>query len=407
MKRLLLASNDQQLAQALCRLEDCAPGGASKSLQIARVESLFQAWQRLQSETFDVVLLDADLQDGPARKASCSAVAPDTTDPAAQLPGDLFALARRLGEGLSAGKPGLAFVVRAGDLETRRAAWQAGAAEVILRPIVGEELQARLQRLAEAGATASEGQSAAPGADAEPAGQLPALWPALQLLWRLAAAAEDSHTFPVQHVARVGLASRELALVLGHEAAWADLLLWAAPLHDVGNLLVPREILQKPEPLDPEEWAVLQEHCRLGARLLQDDAALWRALAGLPGHLRPKQDVVKLSRELLSIAATAALSHHERWDGTGYPQGLREEEIPLEGRIVAVADVFDSLTSPRPSRGAYDERTALEIMENTAGKLLDPEVYGAFLKALPRIRAIRRELAVQDWQAAVVCGASG
>jgi len=423
MNKLLLVTNDRELAGVLRRLDNPAPADPAAAKgdaadpdtmdragwQIERVDTLEAAQQRLQAEPFDAVLLDVATDVAATDPALDDLEDPAGADQAKSPPDELFEFGRLLQQAEQRAAPPLMVLVAPGDLQSRRRAWQSGAADVVCRPIVLEELRARLARLPAAGKL-GEGGAPSRGRRAEKPspGKSRSLqfWPMLKLLWRLAAAAEDPDTFPVQHVARVGLASRELALLLGHEAAWADMLLWAAPLHDVGNLWVSREILQKPEPLDPEEWAVLEEHCRLGARLLQDDAAIWQALAELPGYLRPKQDVVKLSEQLLRAAATVALSHHERWDGTGYPQGLREEEIPLEGRIVAVADVFDSLTSPRPYRGAYDERTALEIMENTAGKLLDPEVYGAFLKALPRIRAIRRALADQNWQAAVACGES-
>ncbi len=284
-------------------------------------------------------------------------------------------------------------LVRADDVDSRRKAWQSGAADVTCRPILLEELQARLERLAAGGAlehlTGPDRGRGARKAWAAKTNSL-LLWPTLKLLWRLAAAAECSDGSAALHVVRVGLASRELARALGLDAAQADVLLWTAPLHDVGNLAVPREIFQKPEPLDPDEWAVLKQHCRLGARLLEENAHFAAALGALPQDVCPRGRAGTRARRLLKTAATVALTHHERWDGSGYPQGLGEHEIPIEGRIVAVADVFDSLTSPRPYRGAYPEPIALEIMENTAGKLFDPEVYGAFLKVLPRIRAIRR-----------------
>lgn len=397
MKRLLLVSDDRTVARLFRKTGKQQAHELPGGWQIERVSSPEAAWDRLQAEPFDAVLLDTGPKGKGPRHAARQAARSAPARRAGSTSNDLFALTRRLQEpGRALAVPAL-FLVHPDDLRSRRKAWQSGAADVICRPLVLEELQTRLWRLLASGGTGPAGAERSHSHGLPPAASAkrnsPQLWPALRLVWRLAAAAECADGSAALHVVRVGLTSRELARTLGLSAAQAELLLWAAPLHDLGNLAVPREILQKPEPLDPDDWAVLKEHCRLGARLLAEGADSPPLPARLPGLLRPLARAGAQVKRLLQTAATVALTHHERWNGSGYPQGLGEREIPLEGRIVAVADVFDSLTSPRPYRGAYPEPIALEIMENTSGKLFDPEVYVAFLQALPRIRAIRQVLA--------------
>jgi putative two-component system response regulator len=148
----------------------------------------------------------------------------------------------------------------------------------------------------------------------------------------------------------------------------------AAPLHDVGKIGIPDEILLKPGPLSREEHGRMQEHSEVGYRLLAGSGS-----------------------ELLETAATIAWTHHERWDGSGYPRGLAAEDIPVEGRIVAVLDVFDALTHDRVYRPAMDLPKALEIIREGRGAHFDPQVLDVFFSALDELIAIGRDGA---WHAA-------
>ncbi len=185
---------------------------------------------------------------------------------------------------------------------------------------------------------------------------------------RLASAVEvrDDHT--AQHIERVREFARTLALALGIEAERAELLAEASVLHDVGKIALRDGILLKPGPLTPEERREVERHPEEGWRMLSG--------SGLP---------------LLDCAASIARSHHERWDGRGYPHGLAGERIPLEARIVAVVDVFDALTSDRPYRPALPLDDAVDIVREGAGSHFDPDVVRAFLACLDEILAIRRE----------------
>lgn len=177
-----------------------------------------------------------------------------------------------------------------------------------------------------------------------------------ETLRQLAIAAEyrDDETF--QHTERVGHIASRLALGLGLPAGQVTLLRHAGPLHDVGKLAIPDCILLKPGRLTPEEFEVMKTHSELGARLLSSG-----------------------SSRVLQTAAVIAATHHERWDGKGYPKGLSGETIPLVGRIVAVADVFDALTHERPYKSAWSAGRACAEIERSSGSQFDPRVVAAFL----------------------------
>jgi hypothetical protein len=188
-----------------------------------------------------------------------------------------------------------------------------------------------------------------------------------ETLQRLAGAAEyrDGETF--QHTERVGVTAAEIAARLGLAADQIGLLREAAPLHDVGKLAISDTILHKPGKLSAEEYEVMKTHAELGARLLSGS-----------------------SSPVLQMATVIAASHHERWDGAGYPAGLAKKAIPLVGRIVAVADVFDALTHDRPYKSAWPVEQAIAEIERAAGSQFDPGVVAAFL-AIQKDSAIASE----------------
>ncbi len=161
------------------------------------------------------------------------------------------------------------------------------------------------------------------------------------------------------HDERVGSYVVTIALALGIDHDRAELLRLVSPLHDIGKIAIPAALLQKPGPLSAEERRTTERHTEVGHELLAGSG-----------------------NELLEVAATIAWTHHERWDGTGYPRRLAGEEIPLEGRIVAVADVFDALTSDRPYRGCLAAADARAHVAAGRGKAFDPAVVDAFLRAV-------------------------
>jgi putative two-component system response regulator len=172
------------------------------------------------------------------------------------------------------------------------------------------------------------------------------------------------------HVKRMGLYSVAIARALGWDEELIDFIKVGAPMHDVGKIGIPDEVLRKPGKLSPAEMAVIRKHPRIGADILSG--------SDIP---------------LLQMAVDIALCHHERWDGSGYPNGLSGEEIPAAARIVAIADVYDALCHDRVYRKLFSEAEAIAIMDEERGGHFDPMLYDCFRKLLPSIRKIREEWA--------------
>ena len=178
----------------------------------------------------------------------------------------------------------------------------------------------------------------------------------LAIIELLSRAAEFRDDETSSHTKRVGAASASLAKQAGAAPAEVELIGQAAPLHDIGKIGIPDLILLKPGALSEEERATMQKHTTIGNAILRHE-----------------------SSELMRLAAMIALSHHERWDGTGYPEGLAGEKIPLEARVVAISDVFDALTHNRPYRPAWKVGDALEEVRRNKGSHFDPHLVDVFL----------------------------
>ncbi len=194
----------------------------------------------------------------------------------------------------------------------------------------------------------------------------------LQIVQRLGMAAEYKDNETGLHVIRMSHFSKILSLAAGLNAAQAEDMLHAAPMHDVGKIGIPDAILQKKGPLTANEWDTMRQHPAIGGDII--------------GKHEPG---------LLQLAHRIALSHHEKWDGSGYPHGLSGTDIPYEGRIVAVADVFDALTSERPYKDAWTVERALEHMKANSGTHFDPELVTLFLAHMPEILEIKDRWAEQ------------
>ncbi len=188
----------------------------------------------------------------------------------------------------------------------------------------------------------------------------------LQIVQRLARAAEYRDNDTGQHVVRMSLYAYTLALSVGMSEAAAEDLLNAAPMHDIGKIGIPDHILCKPGPLTAEEWVTMRKHPRIGADIIGEHA-----------------------NSMLLMAREIALSHHEKWDGSGYPDGLAGNAIPISARIVAVADVFDALTSRRPYKHAWTVEEALSYIREQSGRHFDPALVEALNRSLGRILEIK------------------
>jgi putative two-component system response regulator len=192
----------------------------------------------------------------------------------------------------------------------------------------------------------------------------------LAIVQRLGLAAEYKDNETGLHVIRMSHFSQILGLAAGMNEQQAEDLLHAAPMHDVGKIGIPDRILQKAGPLDPDEWKVMQSHAVIGAEIIGEHG----------------DGMLKLAHEI-------AMTHHEKYDGGGYPKGLAGDAIPLAGRIVAIADVFDALTSIRPYKRAWTEEEAIDYLVQQKGKHFDPMLVDLFVAQLPAIRTVRERWA--------------
>jgi len=190
----------------------------------------------------------------------------------------------------------------------------------------------------------------------------------LETIYRLARAAEFRDDDTGEHIVRIGHFSAAIAKQMGLTEHEAETIFYAAPMHDIGKIATPDAILQKPGKLDAEEWAIMKQHALQGAQILEGSES-----------------------ELLRMAEIIALTHHEKWDGSGYPQGLKGEAIPISGRITAIADVFDALTSKRPYKDPFPLEKAFTIIRESRGSHFDPAVVDAFFAIEDEILRIKQE----------------
>ncbi|MBX3119671.1 MAG: response regulator [Fimbriimonadaceae bacterium] len=208
------------------------------------------------------------------------------------------------------------------------------------------------------------------------------------IVFRLAKAAEARDSDTGNHILRVGLFSLTLAKELGMDERFQDDILLASPLHDVGKIGISDAILRKPGSLTDEERQAMQEHCRIGAEILSEELQATFSL------LSREVDESSSSggNALLAMAANIARYHHEHWDGNGYPARVSGEDIPIEARIVAVADVYDALRSPRPYKGAMSEGETVAYIFERSGSQFDPRVVSAMMSVRDELERIRTEL---------------
>lgn len=192
----------------------------------------------------------------------------------------------------------------------------------------------------------------------------------LEMIRRLGRAAEYRDDMTGFHIIRMSRYSQQLALAAGMSEKDAEVLLNASPMHDIGKIGIPDRVLLKPGKLDAEEWKIMQTHVDIGVEILSGSDS-----------------------NLMSMAAEVAQNHHEKWDGSGYPQELAGEEIPLTGRVVAVADVFDALTTERPYKEAWPVDKAVEFLKEQKGKHFDPRLVDLFIEIIPDILNIRDQYA--------------
>ncbi len=281
------------------------------------------------------------------------------------MPGmDGYEVCQKLKDNVSTRSIPVIFVTAMGEVEDETKGFELGAVDYITKPISPPIVKARTrthlalydqnrvleekvrQRTAELNATR------------------------LEIIRHLGRAAEFKDNETGLHVVRMSNYCKLIAEAAGFNEEHADLLLNAAPMHDIGKIGIPDNILQKPGKLTDEEWELMRQHTTMGEEILGG-----------------------MISELLNMARVIAHSHHEKWNGQGYPEGLSGEEIPVESRIVAIADVFDALTNERPYKEAWSVEDAVSLIEKESGEHFDPKFVEAFKIALPQILEVKAEYA--------------
>ena len=281
------------------------------------------------------------------------------------------------------------------DRTLKRQAIDSGATDLLHKPAEPEDLIARIRSVlmlkASRDALATQNERLE-RLVAERTRQLE--YSRFELVLRLSKASQIHDFETGNHNLRVGLFSKILARNLGQDREYQDMILLAAPMHDIGKLAVSDTILRKPAKLDAEEMEVMRTHARIGYELLSEPVTIEFELEHVPFGFQ-----VGVS-PFMKLASTIALQHHEKYDGTGYPQGLKGEEIDLAARIVALADVYDALGSARPYKVAFTPEKVIEMIYEQSGKHFDPQVVEAFSDSLPEFNKIQKRLSDENSQLA-------
>ncbi len=289
-----------------------------------------------------------------------------------------FEVVQRIRTGADQPDIPICMVTALAEKEQRQRAIRLGANDFIAKPVDRTELEVRIASLLRV----KEAQDAAKGPERAAAALIAELRQSLQkmseardkaergeleTIERLALAAEckDGHT--PNHIKRMSRYCELLARSFKLPQLEQEIVLYASALHDVGKAGIPDGILLKPGKLSPEEWTIMKQHTEIGGRMLSGARS-----------------------ELLQAAKVMALTHHEKWDGTGYPNGLPGEAIPLHGRICAVADGFDALTSRRPYKEPFSNEKALRIMREGKGTHFDAHILNLFLDSIKEVETIQR-----------------
>jgi len=262
------------------------------------------------------------------------------------------------------------------DAALRHSALQNGVTDFLNKPLDSIEFLARARNmLALRASTKKLSDHAAWMADEVRAATRTILERERETIFCLARAAEYRDPETGGHILRMAHYARHIARMLGLSAEQQDLLLAAAPMHDVGKVGTPDAILLKPGRLTAAEFEIMKLHASIGYEVLR-----------------------ACSSPLLQVAAEIAYTHHEKFDGSGYPRGLAGEAIPLVGRIVAVADVFDALTSERPYKSAWSVERAVQLLRDGRGKHFDPRCVDAFFQDWDEVLDIKSRFADEPYQ---------
>ncbi|MEI6207861.1 MAG: HD domain-containing phosphohydrolase [Desulfuromonadales bacterium] len=294
---------------------------------------------------------------------------------------DGFETARRLKSDEDTQIIPIVMVTDLSRVEDKVKALEAGVDDLLTKPVDKSEVRSRVASLLKVKAYNDQMRNYQKDLEAELAARTHQLREAfekiklssLDTIYRLSKAAEYKDEDTGAHIVRMSNYSAVIARKMGLTERAAESLLYAAPLHDIGKIGIPDKVLLKSAKLDPEEWDIMKKHPVMGAKILE------------------KADTV-----FIRLGEIIAMTHHEKWDGSGYPKGLKGKEIPLVGRIVAIADVFDALTSKRPYKQPFPIEKALAIIREDSGSHFDPAVVDAFFACKEEILSIKEKFSEEQ-----------
>lgn len=314
-------------------------------------------------------------RDGQEAIEKVSQVSPDVILLDVMMPRmDGFEAARRLKEAKETQIIPIVMVTSLREVEDRVKSLEAGADDFLSKPVEKTELRARVNSLLKVKAYNDHMRAYQEELEAEVAKRTEELRRAfdkikaasLDTIYRLARAAEFKDEDTGAHIQRVSHFAAVVARQMGLGNEYAESILYAAPMHDVGKIGIPDHILLKPGKLEADEWKTMKQHTVMGANILEGSQA-----------------------DFIKLAENVALTHHEKWDGSGYPNGLKGSDIHLAGRITAIADVFDALTSKRPYKEPFSLEKSFSVIKDGQGNHFDPDVVDAFLAVQDEILEIK------------------
>ena len=296
---------------------------------------------------------------------------------------DGIEVARRLKSDASSKLIPIVIVTALREVEIRVKALEAGADDFLTKPVDKTELTARVKSLLKVKAFNDHMLNYQRELESEVRNRTEELHQALSKLqtvslstiFRLARAAEYKDEDTGAHLQRMSRYSAAVARELGLDNQLVESILYAAPMHDVGKIGIPDHILLKPAKLTDDEWKIMKRHPYIGAKILES-----------PNNQQKDEE-----EGFIKVAKVIAYSHHEKWDGSGYPRRLKGDNIPIEGRITAIADVFDALTSKRPYKDPFSLEKSFKILKEGSGSHFDPKVVDAFFNRVDEILEIKEK----------------
>lgn len=345
--------------------------GFSEQWEFAYNHCPAAAWRRLQIESFDLVVCDV------------------------RMPGMTgLELLEKVKNNEQTSDIPVVIVTGNADRDLKRRALDLDATDLLNKPVDPNELIARIRNALRMKACADELKQHKEHLEECVRRRTAELTASREdIIWRLGKAAEFRDEETGNHVIRVACYSRAIARNMGMSEEFCETLFLAAPLHDIGKIGIADDVLLKPGKLNDEQWETMKRHCEIGVSILSEDCK-FRKVVEQHTDLATAHETLGESQgdhSIRKMAITVAATHHERWDGEGYPYKLAGKAIPLASRIVAIADVYDALRSRRPYKEPFSVSKSLAILEEGSGSHFDPAVVESFMEIFDEIGAIETQ----------------